>query len=91
MRLSLEARGMRAALRAVVRAIGRWAAGGCRRLGAAAAGNPGPVLFTAALATASVGFALAWVPLGLIVPGTTVCGVMIAYRWRATFGHRGDD
>ncbi len=40
------------------------------------------VIFTAALSGLAVGFGMAWLPLGFIVPCGLVVAVMIAWRWR---------
>lgn len=71
-------------------AAGRWYRTRLARLAAFAAGNAQAVTFTLALCVASAGFGLAWLPLGLIVPGTTVCAIMVAWRWQSTFGNRDD-
>lgn len=42
--------------------------------------NAGDVIFTSALLSVAVGFFWAWAPLGLIVPGLIVCGIMVWSR-----------
>ena len=42
--------------------------------------NPGDTVFAAGLLLIAVGFAWAWPPLGLIVPGCVLCGLMVFWR-----------
>jgi hypothetical protein len=57
-------------------------------LGRWTAANAAAVLFTSALLTASVGFGLAYLPLGFIVPGMLIVGTMTAWKWRMTMPPR---
>ena len=64
--------------------------GWLRSLAAFAVANARNLLFTGALAVASIGFALAWPPLGLIFPGLLVCCLMAAWHWQQE-GKKDDD
>ncbi len=65
---------------------GHWLRRRGARLADWAAPRSEGLIFSGALTCIAVGFGLAWLPLGFIVPGMLVCGVMVAYRWRSTFG-----